>query len=211
MARAKRSKQNPKDAPHQLKLGLDAAQLGAPTEISDEQRTEAVRGRSMIRISPGDVVAFRWDDQYHYAVVLTKIIMFGGNLVHAFYRTTDNLLAADELLRDFPDGFNAVVDFIFAKRQGRIFKVGAAHDYERFRTGKYFKSTHWHLPKARSWWIYDERGKQVRVTEQLTEAEKRLPNWYTMDDSMLSRLIKSRWAPDKEGLKTLATPDSSVT
>jgi hypothetical protein len=158
----------------------------------------------MIRFKPGDMIAYRWDERYHYAVVLTKLILFGGNLVHAFYRTTDNLLTAEELLQGDAAGFNAIVDFIWAKRQGRIFKLGAVQDYERFRTSQYFKSTHWHLPAPASWWIYDEHDELIRATEELTEAEKMLPNWYTIDDSLLSSYIKSRWAPGKEGLKTRA-------
>jgi len=38
----------------------------------------------MIRQQLGDLLEICFEDRYYYLVVLTKIVMFGGNIVFAF-------------------------------------------------------------------------------------------------------------------------------
>ena len=93
----------------------------------------------MIKLKEGDVIAFKRGDRYYYAVVITPIIMFGGNLVYAFHMTTDDLISLAELLKRQTSGFNAVVDFILAKREKRIIKLGSIKNPQQFRKTQYFK------------------------------------------------------------------------
>ena len=70
----------------------------------------------MIRISPGDLVGVRANDRYYYALVLDRVRLFGGNWVFVFHRSSEDLLNAVDVLTGPVSGFNAFVDFIWAKR-----------------------------------------------------------------------------------------------
>lgn len=152
----------------------------------------------MKQLKQGDVIAVELNGTYYYAIVLTPIIMFGGNLVYAFPFTTKELLKLDELLSRNLKGFNSVVDFIFAKRENRIIRLGSIENYSTFKLYKYFKACHELNTKSNSWFIYDENNKLIKRTNKLTIQEKEYPFWERIDDTLLAKRIVDNWFPEKE-------------
>lgn len=151
----------------------------------------------MIKIKPGDVIAFERKGRYYYAVIITKVILFGGNLVHAFHLATDKLLSQEELLLQNPTGFNSIVDFISAKRENRIMKLGTIENILPFRKYKHFKKQ---SVNKKFWFIEDVQDGQIielRKTEKLTEEEMGYPYLATIPEGWLVDYIETKWSPEK--------------
>ena len=156
----------------------------------------------MIQLRLGDVIAFKSDDKYYYAIIITKIILFGGNLIYTFHLKTNKLLSMEEVIGSKNNGFTAIVDFIFAKKEDRIVKVGHISDYERYWEKRFFKQSNdvWklilkkkELPKI--WYIYDEKGNEVKKVKRLMQEEIQYPLHIRIDDKKLSELINIDWQP----------------
>ena len=151
----------------------------------------------MIKLKEGDVIAFKRGDRYYYAVVITPIIMFGGNLVYAFHMTTDDLISLAELLKRQTSGFNAVVDFILAKREKRIIKLGSIKNPQQFRKTQYFKRQ---TPNKKFWFIEELKDKttyEIKRTEKLNEEEVHYPYLSTIPTDWLADYIDKKWSPEQ--------------
>lgn len=154
----------------------------------------------MIQIKPGDVIALEHDNFYYYCIVLTKIIQFGGNLTYVFNFKTKESLSLDDLLKNKSNGYNAIVDFIWAKRQKRVAKLGKIDNYNDLQN-KYFKACYETKTKARFWFIYDGGGKNRRLVKRVTELseeEKKYPFDATMNDLLLYARIDKGWLPEND-------------
>jgi hypothetical protein len=79
------------------------------------------------RILPNDLFAVQVDQSFYLFAILTKQILFGGHWVFAFRGARKVPPPAGEKV-DGP-GYNAVVDFIVAKREGRVFRVNSGNDF----------------------------------------------------------------------------------
>lgn len=152
----------------------------------------------MILLRSGDVVAFKNGNKYCYAIILTKIVRFGGNFVYAFHLETERILSMEELLEKRTEGFNAIVDFIFVKREKRLTKIGYIDDYNKFWKHRFFKATNAignQIPKM--WFIYDENFKELKRVKELTGEEKDYPLTIRIDYVLLSKLVAKKWLPTK--------------
>lgn len=152
----------------------------------------------MISLRPGNIIAFEFDNKYYYCLILTKIILFGGNLVYSFHLSSDKLLTLDDLLKRKPPGFNAIVDFIFAKQEKRLHTVGTIKDYKDYWKYKFFKLTSTITGQAKSWEVYDANLKSIKNVEKLSEEEKKYPNLSRIDDSVLVSLVNNKWRPETD-------------
>jgi hypothetical protein len=150
----------------------------------------------MIQIKQGDVIAIKQKGHFYYAIILSRIIYFGGNLVYAFHTKSDNLLTLKELIHKETRGFNAIVDFIFAKREKRITKLGQIENLSKYREHKYYKATHQTRGKAEFWFVSSDDFKEVKRTEQLSEDEKEYPLRERIDDKLMIDKINNFWLPE---------------
>lgn len=150
----------------------------------------------MVQLKQGDVIAIEQKGHYYYAVILSRIIYFGGNLVYAFHTKSDNLLTLKELIQKEPKGFNAIVDFIFAKREKRIIKLGQIEDLSKYRKYMYYKTTHQIKGKANLWFIRNDSFKDIERKEVLNSVEKQYPLSSRIDDGLMIDKINSCWLPE---------------
>jgi hypothetical protein len=117
--------------------------------------------------------------RYFYVVVLTKVVMFGGNIVFAFHN--DGKKCEVSSLAPGEGGFDICSDLLWPKREGRVKRLHRYEDVSPFWRSKYAKATvEYRLGvKAKEWFIYrinDSRGTShiARVTE-LTPCGRRGP------------------------------------
>jgi len=75
----------------------------------------------MIQIRSGDLLKVSFEGRDVVFAVLTKKVLFGGNWCYVFHETPGTDLSR-------VSGFNAFVDFIVPKRQGRVARVSSEND-----------------------------------------------------------------------------------
>ena len=96
----------------------------------------------MIRQQPNDFLEVIFDEEYFYIVVLSKSVMFGGNLIFAFHTDGSCQNIEGLLNEDKPKGFNCCTDLILAKRQGKIRRICKLESVEKFWKSKLLKQPH---------------------------------------------------------------------
>ena len=108
----------------------------------------------MIKQQPGDLLEIEFEGRFYYLVVLTKIVMFGGNIVFAFHG--DGSQRSHDSLAPMAPGFNICTDLLLPKKQGAVRRLSRFPDTSAFWRTRLVKSTSeyrlWH--KARDWYIY---------------------------------------------------------
>jgi len=152
----------------------------------------------MIRITLGDLLAVAINDKYYYALVLDRIQLFGGNWTFVFHRTSDQLLAAEEILSGPQSGFHAFVDFIWAKREGRITRLAKKINVAPYDHVKFLKNTHTDTGKATTWFISDRQFREVKRTSQLSEDEAKAPLEERIDDTIMAERVDRMWTPETD-------------
>lgn len=150
----------------------------------------------MIRISPGDLIALSANGHFYYAAILPGRRLFGGNWTYAFHRKSQTLLTAEEILRGPRSGFNAFVDFIWAKRENRATRLAKKINTTTFEGPGFLKKANTHKSKASLWFVYDMQFCEIRRTPILNAAEARYPLMSRIDDVLMTRLIDQRWTPE---------------
>ncbi len=108
----------------------------------------------MIQQQVGDLLEVEEGGRFVYVVVLTRIVMFGGNVLFAFH-TGGERREAESLALDHP-GFNVCADLLTPKKQGRVSRLRRYSDVDRFWRTRFVKATAEYRPgvKARLWFIY---------------------------------------------------------
>ena len=153
----------------------------------------------MKRIYPGDLLRVAANGRFYYAIILDKIRLFGGQLCFVLYRTSEGPMEAEETMREPLEGFYEIVDFIWAKREGRVVRVATKLDVTSLNRGvRFFKGTNAIKEKAKDWWIHDRTGREVRRVQRLTEEEKRYPLHHRIDDILMVGLVDKRWSPEQD-------------
>jgi hypothetical protein len=109
----------------------------------------------MIQERIGDLLEIEEGGRHFYVVVLTKVVMFGGNILFAFHNDGEKR----ELRSLAPDssGFNICADLLFPKREGRVTRLHRYEDVAGFWRSKYVKGTNEYRlgVKAKEWFIYN--------------------------------------------------------
>jgi hypothetical protein len=153
----------------------------------------------MTQIYPGDLVQIAANHRFYYAITLDKIRLFGGQLCFVFHRTSERPLEAAEVLRGPSEGFYEIVDFIWAKREGRIDRITKKLDTGALIRGiSFFKTTFTTRGKAKEWQIVDRDGEEQRRVQKLSAEEKRYPLFHRIDDTLMVGLVDERWMPEKD-------------
>lgn len=137
----------------------------------------------MIRQAPGDLLEIEFEGKFYYVVVLTKIVMFGGNIVFAFHG--DGTQRSTDSLTDKDPGFNICCDLLLAKREGIVRRLRCFPDVSGFWRTRLAKGTNeWRKGhKAKEWYIYRVDNLQDHI-----EIRSSMPPKYAaaMDHSMYS-------------------------
>src|SRR5437660_11025300 len=107
----------------------------------------------MIQQQPGDLLEVEFEGKFCYLVVLTKIVMFGGNIVFAFHGDGSQR-SADSLTPAAP-GFNICTDLLLPKKQGAVRRLSRLPDASGYWRTRLVKSTHEDRlgDKAKEWYI----------------------------------------------------------
>ena len=84
----------------------------------------------MIRQAPGDLLEIQFEGKFYYVVVLTKIVMFGGNIIFAFHG--DGRQRPSDILTEHDSGFNICTDLLLAKKQGTVRRLRSFPDVSGF-------------------------------------------------------------------------------
>lgn len=163
----------------------------------------------MIRIQPGDLVAIAANHKYYYALILDRIRLFGGNWTYAFHRTSAEVLEAEEILGGPHEGFNAFIDFIWAKREDRLVRLARKVDSGEFAGPGYVRGTNafpGRVPgtsaipeEAKRWFILDMNFREIKKgVKTLSAEEKRYPLNRRIDDTLMVQLVDQRWTPEQD-------------
>jgi len=154
----------------------------------------------MIRQQVGDVLEIQYEGNWFYIVILTKIVMFGGNIIFAFHNRGKKL-SYDELLKS-KEGFNVVADLILAKREGVVQRIGKVNDADKYFTTKYLRGS-WtdKVGKHRGdWFIYkiaDPRNHIAKV-KRLRGKYKNAMDRVTYPFPAVARMVLGNYKPNKD-------------
>src|SRR6185436_3257384 len=102
----------------------------------------------MIQQQVGDLLEVQFDGAYWYVVVLTKIVMFGGNIVFAYHTDGTKQDFARMLLLD--QGFNVCTDLLWPKKHGIVTRLHRFDDITRLWKTQYVKGTNEYRPGHKS-------------------------------------------------------------
>jgi len=153
----------------------------------------------MISQRPGDVLEVRYEGSWCYLVVVTRIFMFGGNVVYAFHSDGSRI----ENFEPNPDlsGFNICTDLLLPKKEGEVNRIGKVDDPIRYRVSDLIKDCHEHVPGqiAKRWFLsrFDNLGGGDKIVRSLSKRQA-----LAMDSGMYSfdlvvEKILSSYTPDK--------------
>jgi hypothetical protein len=132
--------------------------------------------------------------------VLTKIVMFGGNIVFAFH-TDGRKQKLGELLAN-EKGFNVCTDLLLPKRAGEVTRLHHLENVSRYWRTRFAKATveFRRGAKAKEWFIYKidqlEGEPIARVSELNAEYRQAMDNGcYSFD--MVAEKIQQSYTPDQ--------------
>ncbi|MGB2956735.1 MAG: hypothetical protein WBB64_12310 [Anaerolineales bacterium] len=154
----------------------------------------------MIRQQVGDVLEIHFEDKYYYIVILTKIVMFGGNIIFAFYGNGKRKTFED--LTNSKKGFNVCTDIILAKREGLVERIGKVDNVEKFFKTKYLRGIF--IDKEGKpygyWWIYhiSDLRKHVTKVKRLTGKYKNARDQVTYPFPTVAHMIMNNYKPNNK-------------
>lgn len=153
----------------------------------------------MIRQQIGDVLEISFEKGWYYVVVLTKIAMFGGNIIFAFHN--DGKKMQFEQLKSLKDGFNICTDLLWVKRQGLVKRIGKFNNIENLLKTKYMKGCFetQRGEKASRWFIYDINNlrREIAVVNSLPNKFKTAMDNGTFSFDLVVEKILKRYTPDQ--------------
>jgi len=117
----------------------------------------------MIQQRPGDLLEIEFEGGFFYLVVLTRIVMFGGNIVFAFHGDGSRRDAAS--LKPTASGFNICTDLLLPKRLGCVGRLTTLGDVSAFWRTRLVKSTSEYRlgHKAQVWFIFGVDDLQTPI------------------------------------------------
>ena len=153
----------------------------------------------MIRQQPGDLLEIEHVGNYFYIVVLTRITMFGGNIVFAWHN--DGQRRDLESLQTDRTGFNACTDLIEPKREGKVTRIHHFSDTSDFWLTKYAKGANVFRKgeKARLWFLYEitDLTKEIGRYEKLPDEYRSAMDKMTSSFGIIASKIMARYTPDQ--------------
>ena len=153
----------------------------------------------MIRQQPGDLLEIQFDGAYFYVVVLSKIAMFGGNIVFAFHgdgtqRSLGELLPTSS-------GFNVCTDLLYPKKTGAVRRLSRFEDTSPFWRTRLAKGTNEYRVghKAKEWFIYriDDLRDHFDRTSDMSPEYKAAMDHSTYSFDLVAKKILAGYTPDQ--------------
>jgi len=147
----------------------------------------------MIQLRPGDLVKVASDQASIAFAILTKQMLFGGHWCFVFrHLPTDT--------SDCPEpGFNAFVDFIVPKREGRIARISKGNEFSSLRGPELLQQeplkgqVNYRIFR----WKHNSREdvEYLRFTDTPTNEERVAPSYSCMPADYACALVARGWRP----------------
>jgi hypothetical protein len=147
----------------------------------------------MIQLRPGDLVEVASDQASVAFAILTKEMLFGGHWCFVFRQ-----LPTDTSVSPQP-GFNAFVDFIVPKREGRIARISRGNDFSTLQGPELLQQEP--LKGQVNYRIFRWKHKSredveyLRFTDTPTDEERVAPSYSCMPADYVCALVARRWKP----------------
>ena len=153
----------------------------------------------MIRQQVGDILEIHYEGNWFYIVVLTKIVMFGGNIIFAFHNRGKKI-SIDELLSN-NEGFNVIADLILVKRKDAVQRIGKVDDVEKYFTTNYLRGsfTDKELKHRGYWFIYEVSDLRncIAKVKRLRGKYKNAMDCVTYPFPTVAKMVLNNYKPTK--------------
>ncbi|MEH6462294.1 MAG: hypothetical protein V7771_00005 [Shewanella psychromarinicola] len=147
----------------------------------------------MQHVRQGNLIAIQHDGEYHYFLVLTESAFFGCQWSYCFYKTSNGLLAEDEILKTYGNGFPALVDFIIERRANEVVKISKKVDVSSFQITSNLKARIDQYGGGHKWYIYSPGFSKIAQQGRLKPEQECLPIASGLKAKDAIRLIKTKW------------------
>jgi hypothetical protein len=157
-------------------------------------------GGGMIQQRIGDLLEIEEGGKYFYVVVLSKVVMFGGNILFAFHNEGQRREVSS--LTSDCSGFNICADLLLPKREDRVTRLHRYEDVSPFWRNKYAKATNEYRlgVKAKEWFIFniDDLGGQhiARIAKLTPEYREAMDSGCHSFDLVAGKVL-ARYTPDQ--------------
>ena len=146
----------------------------------------------MIQTRPGDLLNVSFGERDVVFAVLTKKALFGGNWSFVFYDPPGGQLHSAQ-------GFNAFVDFVTPKREGRVARLSSGNDFSVLDGPSLLKQqpTRGESAYAIYRWSNLEVDSvvHIRTTRSPTTEELSAPEYSCLPADFACELALRRWRP----------------
>jgi len=152
----------------------------------------------VIQQQPSDVLEIHYEGRWYYLVVVTKIIMFGGNVVYAFHGNGEKIKAF-KASSEMP-GFNICTDLLLPKKEGEVIRIGKVTNPSEYLVSHLMKGCNEHRPgfKAKEWFLYSINEPQnILGRVKKLKPEQELAMDYAMFSfDLTAKKILDSYTPD---------------
>ncbi len=154
----------------------------------------------MIRQQIGDVLEIQFEGNWFYIIILTKIVMFGGNIIFAFHNEGKKMEFDDLLKRK--KGFNVVVDIIHAQREDIVRRIGKVDNVDGYFTTKYLRGS-WTDKEGKhrgNWWIYEmaDMRNHIATVKKLSGKYRNAMDRVTYPFPTVAKMVMKNYKPNKD-------------
>jgi hypothetical protein len=159
----------------------------------------ALRG-GVIQQRIGDLLEIERGGMYFYVVVLSKVVMFGGNILFVFHNDGQKREAGG--LTSDCSGFNICADLLLPKQEDRVTRLHRYEDVSPFWRSKYAKMTNEYRlgAKAKEWFIYDLDdlgGQHIARIAKLTPEYRDAMGSGCHSFDLVAEKVLARYTPDQ--------------
>lgn len=154
----------------------------------------------MIQQRIGDLLEIEQGGKYFYVVVLSKVVMFGGNILFAFHN--DGQKREISSLTSDCSGFKICAGLLLPQREDRVIRLHRYEDLSAFWRSKYSKVTNEYRlrVKAKEWFIYniDDLGRQhIARTAKLGREYREAMDSGCHSFDLVAEKVLARYTPDQ--------------
>jgi hypothetical protein len=164
----------------------------------------------MLQLRPGDLVAIENDGVHVVAAILTKQILFGGHWSFMFHGTHEAVPSKLDFAGK-PSGFNAAVDFILPKREGRLTRILRDGSFSALLGPELVTQAPLRGEKNYRVWKWNGGSRQetefVRFTPTPSVEEQTAPPHGCLAADFAWKLAARGWSP---GTSMYETPNKSL-
>ena len=154
---------------------------------------------TMIRQQIGDLLEIEYEGGFYYVVVLTRRVLFGGNIVFAHH--TDGTRKDRDHVLAHRQGFNVCTDLLLPKKEGVVTRLHTYDDVSEFWLTKYAKYCHEHRlgRKAEEWFIYDieDLGTEIARTREMPRELREAMDSEMSSFDLVAGKIRAGYTPDQ--------------